>query len=142
MFSTVILAAIFVGLLLASFVLWVLSLRLGLRWARVPEVTTRRVVLATAIVFFLQVALNVLFLFVSPSSDTQSIVLGLVELAAAVIVPCTVIGAVFEARFLRALQCGFQPYWQPSRRLRLLSSCCALFFTKRSLSQRMQWLRR
>jgi len=104
MLSTIVFAAIFVGLLLASVVLWALFLRLGLRWAKVPDVTTRRVVFATSIVIILQVALNVLFLFISPSSDAQSIVLGLVELAAAVVVPCAVISAVFKARFLRALQ--------------------------------------
>jgi signal peptidase I len=104
MFSTVVFAAVFVGLLLAWVVLWALFLRFGLRWAKVPDVTTRRVVLATAIVIILQVAINVLFLFISPSSDAQSIVLGLVELTAAVIVPCAVISTVFKTRFLRAVQ--------------------------------------
>ena len=100
MFSTLVFAAVFVGLLLLSAVLWALFLRLGLRWAKVPEVTTRRVVLATAIVIILQIALNVLF----ASFDAQSIVLGLVELTATVIISCTVISTVFKARFLRALQ--------------------------------------
>ena len=104
MLSTIVFAAVFVGLLLASVVLWALFLRLGLRWAKVPDVTTRRLVLATVVVIILQVALNVLFLFVSASSDAQSIVLGLVELAAAVVVTCAVISAVFKARFLRAVQ--------------------------------------
>ncbi|MCA9125001.1 MAG: signal peptidase I [Planctomycetaceae bacterium] len=104
MLSTIVFAAIFVGLLLASVVLWALFLRLGLRWAKVPDVTTRRVVAATAIVIVLQVAINLGFLFISPSSDAQTIVLGLVELVVAVVVPCAVISAVFKARFLRALQ--------------------------------------
>lgn len=119
MLSTIVFAAIFVGLLLASVVLWALFLRLGLRWAKVPEVTTRRVVVATAIVIVLQVTLNVLFLFVSPSSDPQSIGLGLVELAAAVVVPGAVISAVFKCRFLRALQA-----WLPT----LLATVTTLAF--------------
>jgi hypothetical protein len=104
MFSSVVFAAIFVGLLLASVVLWALFLRLGLHWAKVPEVTTRRVVLTTAIVIVLNVALNVVSLFVSPSSDAQSIALGLVELATAVLVPCAAISIVCKARFPRAFQ--------------------------------------
>jgi signal peptidase I len=119
MFSTVVFAAVFVGLLLASVVLWALFLRLGLRWARIPDVTTRRVVLTTAIVIILQVALNVLFLFISPSSDAQSTVLGLVQLAAAVIVPCAVISIAFKARFLRAFQA-----WLPT----LLATVTTLAF--------------
>ena len=65
MFSTIVFVAVFLSLLLASVVLWALFLRLGLRWAKVPDVTTRRVVLTTAMVISLNVAINVLFLFVS-----------------------------------------------------------------------------
>ncbi len=64
-------------------------------------------------------AINVLFLFGSPSSDAQSIVLGVVELAVAVVVPCAVIKAVFKARFLRALQA-----WLPT----LLATVTTLAF--------------
>jgi len=119
MLSTVIFSAVFIGLLLASVVLWALFLRFGLRWAKVPEVTTRRVVLAAAIVFILQSGLNTLFLFVLPSTDVQSIVLGLMELTAAIIVPCTVISTVFKAHFLRAFQA-----WLPT----LLATVTTLSF--------------
>lgn len=120
MFSTIVFAAIFLGLLIASVVLWALFLRLGLRWAKVPDVTTRRVVLATVVVIILQVAINILFLYISPSSDAQSIVLGLVQLAAAVVVPCGVISTIFKARFIRAFQA-----WLPT----LLATVTTLAFS-------------
>jgi signal peptidase I len=104
MVSTIVFAAVFVGLLLASVALWALFLRLGLRWAKVPDVTMHRVVVATVIVFVLQVGLSVMFLFVSRTSGAQSIVLAVVELASGVLVPCVVIRTVFKAHFLRAFQ--------------------------------------
>jgi len=102
MFSTVLFVSLFLGLQLIMVVLWALFLRLGLHWAQVPDVTKPRIVLTTAIVIVLNFALNVLFLFLSPSSGSLSIALGLVELAVAVIVPVAVIGNVFKVRFLRA----------------------------------------
>ncbi len=79
-------------------------LRIGLRWAKVPDVTTRRLVFATVAVFVLQIALSSLFHFCSPSTDAQSIFLALIQLAARVIVACTVISSVFKTHFLRACQ--------------------------------------
>ncbi len=120
MFSTLVFAALFIGLLFASIAVWALFLGLGLRWAKVSDVTTRRVVLATVVVIILQVALNILFLFVSPSSDVQAIILGFLELAAAVIVPCAVISAFFKTQFLRSVQA-----WLPT----LLATVATLAFT-------------
>jgi len=117
MFSTTIFAASFIGLLLASVVLWALLLRLGLRWAKVADVTWRRIARATAIVFIVQVALTVLFLLISPLS--HSIVLQLVELATVAIVQSTVILAVFNTRFVRAFQA-----WLPT----LLGTVATLAF--------------
>ncbi len=104
MFSTVVFVAIFVGLLITSVALWALFLRLGLRWAKVPNVTMRRVAVATTIAAVLHIGLNVLFLFASPTSDAQSFVLNVVEFASSVLVSCVVISTVFKARFLRSLQ--------------------------------------
>lgn len=104
MFSTIVFSAIFLGLLLVSAVLWGLFLRLGLRWAKVPDVTTRRVVFTVVVVMVLQITLNALFPYFSTSSDAQTILLGSVGLIASVVVPCVVIRAVFKARFLRAFQ--------------------------------------
>ncbi len=107
MFTTITLATVFIGLLLALAVLWALCLRLGLRWAKASNVTTRRVVGATAAVLVLQIALNVAFLFAALTSDTQSLSFGVVELVAGVIMQCVVIGAVFRVGVLRALRAWF-----------------------------------
>ena len=75
MLSTIVFAAIFVGMLIATGVLFGMFLRLGLRWAKVPDVTTRRIVYATAIVITLQIAISALFhiclLYTSPSPRDQ-----------------------------------------------------------------------
>jgi len=104
MLSTTLLAVIFIGQLIALIVLWALFLRLGLRWAKVPDVTTRRILLTTAIVIGLGVVFTILSRFATPSSVVQLIFLGLIQLAASVIVPCLVISKVFKARFRRAMQ--------------------------------------
>ena len=119
MLSTIVFAAIFVGMLIATGVLFGMFLRLGLRWAKVPDVTTRRIVYATAIVITLQIAISALFHIFSLSSEAESTLLGLVELAATVIVSCIVIRAVFKAPFLRALQA-----WLPT----LLASVAMVAF--------------
>lgn len=120
MLSTIVFAAALIGLLLVTVALWALLLRLGLRWAKVPDVTTRRVVVTTAIVVVLQFTLSVLFQFVSPSSDAQAIGVAVVQLVAAVMVPCVVISDVFKVRFRRAFQA-----WLPT----LLAGVMPLAFT-------------
>ena len=104
MFSTIFSVAAFVGLLFASCALWALFLRIGLSWAKVADVSWRRIVFGTALVFIVQVVLNLLFLLVSPSSEGQSLAFGFVELVTSVVVPCVLIGALFKLRFLRAFQ--------------------------------------
>lgn len=103
MLTTAVFAAMFVGLLLAPVILWAMFLRLGLKWAKVPNVTTRRVVMVTVATAILQGSLNVLSL-ISTSSDAQSVVFGLLKLAATVFVACFLISTLFKAHFLRALQ--------------------------------------
>ena len=120
MLSTFILTAVFVGLLLVSVALWAFFLRIGLRWANVPNVTMRRVIVAAVIVQVLQIGLNGLFLLASPSSDTQVIVFALVELAAAAVLSCVVISSVFKSRILRAFQA-----WLPT----LLATVATVAFT-------------
>ena len=95
MVSTIIFVTLFLGLLMLSVILMVLFLHLGLRWARIAEVTIRRIFLATATVIFLQIVLNVLFRLTLPSTEAHAIFLGLAELAAAVVVPCFVITKVY-----------------------------------------------
>lgn len=52
----------------------------------------------------LHVTLYVVFSYVAPTSDAQTLVLGLMELAFTAIVECAVIRTVFKARTLRAVQ--------------------------------------
>lgn len=120
MISTVVFAAVFLGLLFASIVLWAMCLRLGLQWAKVPEVTTRQVVKATTVTAILQIAQNVFFLSIMSPSIVVSTALLVAELAAVVIVPCIVIRTVFKTRFRHALQA-----WLPT----LLATVTTLAFT-------------
>jgi signal peptidase I len=104
MLSTIFVVAIFVSLVVLQIILWAVFLRLGLRWARVPEVTTRRIVAATASVIAIQSVLYIPFRLFAPASDAQAIFIGVLELAATVLVPCLIIMQVFRARFFRSLQ--------------------------------------
>jgi len=119
MLSTTIFVALLLGLLFGSIVLWAFFLRVGLRWAKVPDSTTRRVIIATGTVIFVQIASNVFFYRVSLSSETPSILLGLVEIAAAVIFPCLIIRHIFKTRILSAFKT-----WVPT----LLASVTVLAF--------------
>ncbi len=121
MLSTIILAVTFIGLLLVSAVLWALFLWVGLRWAKVPGVTTLRLVFTTVVATVLQIAVSVLSLFCSPASDAHSIILCLVLLAVGVIVPCMVISSVFGTRFLRACQA-----WLPTLLGRIIAVALSL----------------
>lgn len=93
-----------IGLFLANFVLWALCLRLGLRWARVMDVTGRRVAITTAVVIALNTAVVSLFLYIPPSSDEEALIFGILQIAASIILPCAVISIVFMAPVLRAFQ--------------------------------------
>ena len=104
MLSTIVFIVLLVFLVLASVVLWALFLRLGLRWARVTGVTSRRVIVATVVVILLQMALELALRLAPPISASQSIFLDLAVIAAVVIIPCCVIMRVFKTRFLQAFQ--------------------------------------
>ena len=51
--STIIVISLFLGLILTYILLWVLFLRIGLRWVKVNKITMRRVAYATILVFYL-----------------------------------------------------------------------------------------
>lgn len=104
MSSTVIIIAAFLSLLALSAVLWGVFLRLGLWWARISDVTLRRIVWATAGVMALQMAMNALFRLMPPSSEEQAIVLTVAALVAGVAIPSLVIAGVFKASFFRSIQ--------------------------------------
>jgi signal peptidase I len=101
---TILLIAVFLGLLILQVFLWAVFLLLGLRWAGAAGVATRRVVVTTAVVVSAELVLNLLFRRHTPSSDAQAILLGLLAVAATVLVPCAVIARVFKLGLLRSLQ--------------------------------------
>ena len=103
MLSTIVLAISCLGLYLVGMVLWAFFLRMGLRWAKVPEVTTWGVILTTASVTVLQIATNVVQVVLSPLFDALSLNLVLI-LASAVIIPCLVIRSIFKVRYPLALR--------------------------------------
>lgn len=103
MFSTIVLAAIFLWLPFFVVVQWAYFLRLGLRWAKVTDVTLRRVIQTTLVVYGLQTALNFFFLSLSPSTVSIAYALILCELAATILMPCAVISWFFNAPFKRAI---------------------------------------
>lgn len=104
MLSTIVLAAVLFGLLITAALLWGLFLRWGLRWAKVPDVTFRRVAAATAMVLILHVVLESILLLVSSSLAVQETLLAVVGLTAGVLIPCAVISLVFKTQLLRAFQ--------------------------------------
>lgn len=104
MFVTAILLATFLGLLILSVVLWAIFLRIGLRWAKVDSISARRIAAATAIVFAIQIALNVVSGLLSPLTATNPFFWGFLELGAAVVLPCLAIAWVFQIEFGRSLR--------------------------------------
>lgn len=101
---TIIIVALYLGLLIIPAVLWAAFLRLGLRWAKVRDVRIRSIVLTTVAVFALQLALNVLFRFLTSATVAPPLLLDVGEIAAFVMLPCMVIMLVFDAGFGRSLQ--------------------------------------
>ncbi len=104
MLSTITLAAVFVSLFVLQFVLCVVCLHLGLRWARIAHVTTRRVVVATASVFAILYMLRGILHTLQPATDAEAILLTITGIAAIGLVPSVVIMQFFKVRFLKSFQ--------------------------------------
>jgi signal peptidase I len=104
MLSTIILVALLLGLEAVAVFLWAIFLRVGLRWAKVEGITTRRIVFATALVWALQLMLLVLFSLLSPGAAAQVILIEVAQLAALVLLACLIITRIFKCRFLRSVQ--------------------------------------
>ena len=88
--STVVFVSLFLGLLVATFALWAVFLRLGLRWAKVQEVTWHRVGRAMLLVLALQTPIWIASHLLHTVDETRSIVLSVATSVAAVLVACTV----------------------------------------------------
>ena len=129
MLSTIILFAILIGGLIGSVALWAVFLRLGLRWAKVEDVTMRRVVLATVVVTVLQLVANVLLYLPSPTGEAAALLVGVVgliaSLIAALLVSSVVIMQMFKTSFLRAVQA-----WLPTLLATAVGAALALFVVR------------
>ncbi len=104
MASTIILFTAFLILLGLAFLLWVLFLRLGLRWANVQDITIRQIVKATIFVFLLSIPVAILCELYAPSTDSQLIAISIAQIVASILIPCLIIRWVFDTSFLRAMQ--------------------------------------
>jgi signal peptidase I len=111
--STIVVTSLFLGLLVASTLLWALFLCVGLRWAKVQNATKSRVVFTTILVIVLQIVLTIVSYLVSPNDPAPALIFGIAELVAAVLIPCFVIMQVFKASFLRAVQAWFPTLLAP-----------------------------
>jgi signal peptidase I len=122
MLSTTLVIAVFGILLILQVALWAFFLWLGLRWARVEGVTTRRLAVVTAGAFVLILTLTVEVGLLERFAQTQSPWLGLAELAANILLPCALIAGVFRISFFRAFRA-----WLPTVAASILAICLVLF---------------
>ncbi len=100
---TIIVLSMFLGLLIAYILLWALFLRVGLRWAKVKNISARRVAYTTMIVFMLLGLANVLFLMLPNNYIPDSILL-IADIFITVFIPGLVIMLVFKTSFFRTIQ--------------------------------------
>ena len=120
MLTTTLLMVSLASLLLVSLLLWMLFLRLGLRWAKVQGVSTRRLLLATILIFLLQSAIASGFFVLSLYTDSQLLGVTILEPALIVFTSCLIISRLFQLRTLRACKA-----WLPT----LLASAIVIAFT-------------
>lgn len=104
MLTTIILVATLLGLLVVSGALWALFLRLGLRWAKVPDATLGRIAWATIAVTALQAVMVIPLLALVPRTRAEGFVLLIALLAIGVIMPILVIARVFKVSLLRSVK--------------------------------------
>ncbi len=102
MLSTTIFIAIFIGLMFVSLVFWGVFLGMGLRWAKVPEVTSSRIVWTTVIAGAFGIVLSIVSALINKLVDSDSIWLGLANLAIGVAVPIAIISIAFRTSAYKA----------------------------------------
>jgi signal peptidase I len=101
--QTIVVISFFGGAVLAQVAFWALLLRIGLRWAKASNISTRRVVLATVLTFAVNLAGFVVFALIPPTA-IRPIPLLVAQLAVVVCGPAVVIMRVFKNSFGRSLQ--------------------------------------
>lgn len=123
--ATLITSLCVLGILVVSCLAWAVFLRLGLKWARVTEVTKTRLIASALAVFALQVLIVALFGYIASTEKVPAVVLGIAELIASIAVTCLVIQWFFHTSFLRAVQA-----WLPTL-LSIPVALAAAFFVTR-----------
>ncbi|MCU0916886.1 MAG: signal peptidase I [Planctomycetes bacterium] len=114
---TAILIAAFVGLLVVDFLFRGVLLYLGLRWAKIPGITRRRIVLVLVLVLGMGILLLVALLALPRASTLPAALAALAaQLAVVLLVPAWLIARVFGARLGRSLQA-----WLPTLVFGILS---------------------
>lgn len=104
MLSTTIFFALFLSLLVSIAILWAFFLRIGLRWARVPGVTVRRLAIATIAALSVRIVTNVMFEWMSPLFADKSYTFLFFNLGASALLSGTIISLVFAIPLNRALK--------------------------------------
>jgi len=104
MLSTVVLVITYLILLLVWFALWAVFLRLGLRWAKIEGITSRRILRVTTLVFAIQVLSNVGAGVLAWRIAPQIVWAALVPLVTGLLVPWWVIAHAFQTRLRRSFQ--------------------------------------
>ncbi|MCA9044562.1 MAG: signal peptidase I [Planctomycetaceae bacterium] len=92
------------GVQVFTFVVWGLFLRLGLNWAKVPEITARKVVAATIVVVLLNNIVAAFALLTSWGSPALQIAAILGAFVITIIVPTVVVATTFKVSGWRAVQ--------------------------------------
>jgi len=102
MSTTLFTAAVFAGLILLSFLLAAVFLRLGASWAGIPGVTLKRAILVTLVICVVQLPVSLIFAWISPSSTAGVIVVGVTEVLLKLGIACACIAIAFKAGCLRS----------------------------------------
>lgn len=102
--SNFVLVTIALGVMFPSLAIQALFLRLGLRWAKVADAQSWRVVGATAIMYGFQLALSVLIFNTGFNTIAQIVFFLVLALFTVLIIPFVVVLCVFQLNAMRTLQ--------------------------------------
>lgn len=104
MSTTAILVTVIATMVVLSIVVWITMLRIGLRWAKVPDIKTWKLLLVWGTVVALNFLGEGLLFFVPMESIAQVGLVFVASLALATLLPIAVISRIFSLRPVRALQ--------------------------------------
>ena len=133
MFTTAILILVFANALVIQVYLWLLMLRLGARWAKIPAVTVGRALLVTLIVFISQTGFAVASLIYVPKTPLQGILGGMLALGVAIGLPVALILIILQASWWQAFRA-----WLPTLLVNLFGFLLALLVIRPFLFEGFQ----